>query len=385
MIKTKAPQPGRLNSLGLSQREVESLLDELDSSAHSESSAGRKWVRRRYRQLTLPLKVSQQGGTISTFPVVSRNISRVGMAVLHSGYIHIGSKCSLSLTTPGGEQVALSGVAVRCQHRTKMVHEVGIVFDKPVDTRVLMDKDIFADWYSLESLEADDLKGSLLCIEVMAADRRLVRHYLRDTALSLTFAETAEAGIARATDAIELILCSFDTLAPSGAPLPEELRARGVRTPMIVTTADTSDENRARLEKLDAQAFLGKPMTESLVLRAIGEFLLLRATGARPDHLGSVALDEHDPGCKLAAEFLADLLATGDAIERGLRAGDVGGCRRACLGLRGSAPSFGFQMIADQADRTLSLLGQGKDTNNAALELVRLIHLCRRPPLGRVA
>ena len=245
------PATGRLNSLGLSKRELDLFLDELDGSGSKagDDRAGRRFVRRDFRLPRVPMQISQPGGQIATFPVACRNISRTGVSLLHSAYIHAGTRCTLALPAAAGGSLTVTGHVVRCTHRRGMVHEIGIVFDTPINLRELLDLDCIGDWFSLERVQPEELTGKLLYVEDCAVDRQLLRHHLKDTSLAVITAEDPVAGLARAATGFDIILCTYHMPAMDGPAFIEELRARSIRTPVLVLAHDADEPTRRRREQ----------------------------------------------------------------------------------------------------------------------------------------
>jgi CheY-like chemotaxis protein len=339
----------RMNTLGFSQHDLDQFLDQVDASQPS-SAAIRTFIRRAYRHVRIPMQVAQPGGNVATFPVACRNVSRGGISVLHNAYLHVGTRCTLALPAAGGGHTAAHGTIVRCQHRRGMIHEIGVRFDALVDLRPLLGLDLFADWYSRERLDPADLKGILLYVEESAADRKLVRYHLRDTNLTVVTADDAAQGLAKAASGADAVLWALPAAAPPDDPgeFVRALRERGVKAPVLILAADTGEAMRRTLAATPAQAFLAKPVSQGLLIRALAEFLLPAAgpgTGATAEPAG--------PAAAPSREFLAALPALVESLERAASSGDAGACRAACLRIRA-----GGGVLAEPADGALDAIAQ---------------------------
>src|SRR5437868_2623116 len=68
----------RLNTLGLSRNDLDTLLDQLEAAptGGAETAAVRTFIRRKFRQVRIPMQISQPGGSVATVAVACRNISR---------------------------------------------------------------------------------------------------------------------------------------------------------------------------------------------------------------------------------------------------------------------------------------------------------------------
>lgn len=376
------PSTGRLNSLGLSKRELDQLLDEIDAQSPSGGgdAPGRRFVRRPFRQARLPMQIRQPGGHTATFPVACRNISRTGVSVLHSAFIHPGTRCTLLLPSARGEPVTVTGAVVRCQHRRGMVHEVGVAFDGPINLRELLALDCVGDWYSLERIDPAELSGKLLCVDDCTVDRQLIRHHLKDTGLLVTPADDAVSGLAKAATGFDVILCAYHLPVLDGPAFIEQLRSRGITTPVIVLAHDTADTTRRRLARLPGVALLAKPVPRDLLLRALAEFLIISPSRDGDDGHREMALSA-EPMRELVAAFLRDLPRLGETLRLARDEDDAEACRQICMKVRGNARALGMTDLAQIADLAASRLAASPAVADAAPDLDRLLSACQQPTL----
>jgi len=78
--------------------------------------------------------IADYGATISEgYLAVPFDISSSGMGLLHGRYIHPGSRCRVMLRRRDGEACALVARVVRCSLLRGRAHEVGLLFEEPVD------------------------------------------------------------------------------------------------------------------------------------------------------------------------------------------------------------------------------------------------------------
>ncbi|MBX3358450.1 MAG: response regulator [Phycisphaeraceae bacterium] len=364
---------GRVNTVGLNRRELDEILDSFEgANTDAENAPVRKYIRRRFRHTRIPMQVFQPGGGLQTFPVACRNISTGGLSVLHNAYVHLGTPCTIALPMPTGSHVSVRGQVVRCSHRRGMVHELGIKFDEALDTRLLLSNDLFADFYTREQVDPADLRGTLLCIDDSAADRRLIRYYLRDTNMQVVAAEDADSGLDKALEGVDLIVCSLSLPGPDGIECVASIRGRSIATPVILVTADDSTVTRERVEGIDVQACLVKPLSQPLLLRAAAEFLL-RAMPAGKAPGPTTA--ERSPS--MAAGFLANLRGDADRLEYLLRNRSTQDIRKLCTQLRETTPHMGLAGIGGLADTVLKAMERTGGATGATEELGRLIEACR--------
>lgn len=281
----------RPNTLGLRRKELEDVFAEIEAAAAAAGGAGaiggtapgpakRTFVRRAFRHTTIPMQIYNRNGAASaTIAVACRNLSRGGIAVLHSSYIHIGTRVFLALPHASGlHHVAARGEVVRCQHFRGVIHDIGIRFDDEINVRDMLGLDPFGDWFSLEQVDPAKLKGSLLVVDPSAEDVRLMRQHLRETSMGVSEAgRGGDALDALGMKRFDVIVCDHALPDMSGGEFAAALRERGDQTPMIITTAESSDEVRLRVAACPADAFLAKPVDKETLFRAVAEFVCQQA------------------------------------------------------------------------------------------------------------
>jgi CheY-like chemotaxis protein len=313
--------------------------------------------------------------------VACRNISRGGMSVLHCGYVHAGSRCSVAVSRPAGPPLVLAGTIARCSFRGSRVHEVGVKFDTPIDVRNVVTPDPCSDCFCLERVKPESLSGTVVYAEDSALDHKIVAHFLRDTGLVLRTAHSAEEAIGLITPDCGLVLAEYNLPDYNGAEFLTMLRQRGVSTPVIVVAGDTSTVTRRLLAGVQADAFLAKPFSQQLLLRAIAEFLVLRPGEGML--VSTLAAD--DPGQPLAEAFVTSLRAHGARLREAIGRGDAGACRQVCLKLAGTGPAVGFARLGRAAGEAAQALEKDTDFEHSAHLLRTLVAICEQARGRRAA
>lgn len=365
---------GRLNSIGVQPRELDALLAEMGAGHTGKGSKRREYVRMPFAQASLSMRILHQGGAAMDILVACRNLSSGGMSVLHSAYLHIGSKVVIRLPNTEGHLVEMPGYVCRCAHVRGVIHEIGIRFNSQVRLRDFVKCDPFDDCFSLENVKPEQLKGSVLYVEDSEMDHTIVRHFLRETELRLVPARTPKDALRLAADPFDLILTDYDMPEMDGAKFVETLRSQGVDTPVIMLTADTSSVTRSRLTSSQVNAFLTKPLSQPVLFRAIAEFILagkvtsgLASTLPR-DHPSYCLVETFVSQCKLYAKKLLDVTERNDAET----------CRSLCNQIRGSAAAMGFESLGRAADEASKAVAASMDVAEAARQVRALIALCER-------
>lgn len=368
------PVRGRLNSIGMQPRELELLVSEMNAGQSGKGAKRREYVRMPFAHASIPMRITHQGGAAMEILVACRNLSSGGMSVLHSAYLHTGSKVVVRLPNSEGHPVDMSGWVCRCVHVRGVIHEIGIRFATQIRLRDYVKCDPFDDCFSLENVKPEQLKGSVLYVEDSEMDHTIVRHFLRETELRLVPARTPLEGLKQAADPFDLILTDYDMPGMDGAKFVETLRSQGVDTPVIMLTADTSSVARSRLTSSKVNAFLTKPLSQPVLFRAIAEFILAGkitsglSTSLPRDHPSHCLVETFVSQCKLYAKKLADVVERNDAEA----------CRSLCNQIRGSAGAMGFESVGRAADEASRAVASSMDVSEASRQVRALIALCER-------
>ena len=213
-----------INTLRLSPKELHKLLEEFDKKQDGYQSPDREYVRSSFRVSSVELTITHSTGGKVTLPVATRNISKGGISILHSAFIHTGSRCSVSLKFPNGNPQVIDGKIVRCAHLTGRVHEIGISFDTQISTRDLLGLDPLNGSYSIETVNPDRLHGSILIVASSDMDCQLLLMFLEETNLSLSIANNIEDAISRAKKGADLVITDFYLEEETGPQLIEALQ-----------------------------------------------------------------------------------------------------------------------------------------------------------------
>ncbi len=135
------------NTVRISDLERRRLLDELDCvQAAASEDVGPDDNRRQddrftYRPGHISIAVEQPRGGTTFLSVSPRNISAGGVAFLHGGFLHTGSRCTLRLGPQHKETKGITGEIVNCRHVQGLLHEVSVKFDRAIDPSLFVQID----------------------------------------------------------------------------------------------------------------------------------------------------------------------------------------------------------------------------------------------------
>ncbi len=373
---TRATTPSKeaKNTINFDTLALGKLLDELDAKNGGKQNPKRQYVRWPYRVAAVKLTIQHQTGNPVTIYVACRNLSSGGIGVLHRAYVHKGTRVTIELPRVDGELIPIEGFVVRCVHVTGTIHDVGVQFNTPVQARDFVNLDPFADGFSLEKVNPEELKGNVLYVEDSTLDQSLVRHFLRETQLRLQVAVNKAEAVKKAAEGFDLILCDYNLGEDNGAEVVKELRDEGITTPIIMVTADKSPSTRAKLIDAQANAFLSKPLQQSMLFRAIAEFMI---SGASAGSLVSSLPPTH-PNRALLPTFVEQVRDYAKGLEKTIKDNNVSRCRSLCLQIAGAAPVMGFEKLAELAQEAERAISASMSIQEAQSQLRQLMNGCIR-------
>jgi hypothetical protein len=351
----------RPNTIGLRGRDLAELLDELDT-ADPVCDGQRDFVRWPFRYTSLRLDIVHPGGNITSMRVACRNLSRGGMSILHSAFLHPGSRCSIFLPHPRQGEVALDGWVVRCHHRSGMVHEIGIAFARNIDVHAFVPA-LRGDMFSLERIDAQALTGSLLYFSDGETTLRIFRHHLRQTALRIAVNAAAQPP----PGPFDLLVACHPLEAEQGASLAK-LRAHE-RPPLLILTDDAAHTAPA-LAALRPDAVLARPVAQQDLLRGIAEFLIVRPRQVKSAEQGV------DP--RAAAKLAHIVQHCARRLEEALARRDAAACRALCVQIAGAAPALGLRGLGRQATQAADELTRTQSVHDSGKAIRALIGACQR-------
>jgi twitching motility two-component system response regulator PilH len=373
---SKPLSAARANTLGLDDKALVQALEVLDRSTEGhvdEGAAKRVFVRWPFRLTSLPIEIVHPGGTKSALNLACRNLSCGGCGVLHNSFVHPGARCRVTLPHPSRGPIEVQATVVRCTHRAGVVHELGIRFDAPISARDFVRPDPLTDFFSLEKVKGEDLRGAMVVVEDTTLDQQIFKHFFRETQLRIRFAATGAEGIKLAQSGCDLVLADFHLPDMNAAALVTQLRAQNVHVPVIVVSCDQTPQTRDLIRRSNADAFLSKPVSEERVLRAVAEFLLAEQAG----NAGN-SMKKDSPKKFLVESFLEELPKYSAKFNELLKTDDAMAAYVLCQQIAGTAPTLGFDGIAALAEKTALALARTMSVKESARAVQELISACER-------
>ncbi len=372
----QAPRTGRTNTLGMNSQQLDAIYERLDAPGSS-TSHKRQSSRLEFRQPSIGVDIIQPGGGQTHINVACRNLSRTGLGFLHSSYVHVGTRVVLTLAHKSSASVRVPAKVMRCRHVAGNVHDVGVMFDEPINVRDFMALDPLEQAFTCEVVDPTQLKGTLLIVAEYEIEQSCVRSMLGDTSLDFVCVSTITDALEKARKGVGLVICDDTFEVGSGVEFVQSARKSGLRCPIILMSADTSEEGLSRIRSAAANAFLAKPLQQDVLLRAVAEFLLVSGEKNETANPLSSTLGTESPMLGLSDLYVEDLGKVAGQLDAMVSKGDLAGVRRLVMRVGGPAASLGFAPIAKLAHQLISSLDATKSLEESVVAVNTFVAVCR--------
>ena len=243
------------------------------------------------------------------------------------------------------------------------------------------------------------LVGRVLLAEDGEDNRELVSSYLNAAGLEVTLAANGKLAVdASKAGPFDLVLLDMQMPEMDGYAAAREMRAAGLRMPIIALTANAMTEDRARCLQAGCTEYLSKPISRSQLLATLRRFLPagkapLKAPipeAAMPGEVEQPAPEveevspltstmQQEPSVqKLLARFVSRLPDRVALLQSLLRQQDIENLQTAVHQLRGAAGGYGFPTLTERAGVVEKKIRAGEALDAIQNDVASLVELVRR-------
>jgi len=115
---------------------------------------------------------------------------------------------------------------------------------------------------------------TILLIEDSAFQRKIISSIVKDLGYDIITADNGQEGLERILNDKPAVILS-DLLMPEydGTWVLEQLKAKGIKIPVIIVTSDVQTSTKDHCMSLGAYGYLNKPVQKDLLKSAIGKAL----------------------------------------------------------------------------------------------------------------
>ncbi|MBK9120774.1 MAG: response regulator [Phycisphaerales bacterium] len=360
MTPASSPRPPqRIDAKRLGQ-----WLDQLDrESGEGLLGEKRRGDRFRYRAAAITIELPPSGSSTlrdsegsQLVTATPRNLSKFGIALLVEYFVYPGTSCAVWLCGPHGHTERISGRVIRCRYilGSGCLHEVGVRFARPIDV-------------SIFTHEAVRLK--VVVMDSTSDGRRLLAGLLDGEHVELHFATTVSEALEAFGGDPDLVLLELDDVDRDALAVAEHLRVDGYLGPIVGLTAQAGEQTPLRCAEAGVTGYLAKPIVAEDLRLLLGS---LRAAPV-------VSTVAHDQAmAALVDNYIVQLRGWVRELALAHDQDDHVAAAALAQKLRGTAGSYGFGVISEEAAFLEAALAAERPAEEIRAAIRSVLHLCRR-------
>lgn len=371
----------RVRSLGLTPLRLNELLDEMDAR-EQENAAGATddWIS--FRRADVPVEMEHPGGGRTRCRACAWRISKFGLGLLWSGYVHPGTQCDVELTSIWGGRELVSGVVRGCRHVDGTVHELDIRFmvngADPVDLGRLLRDDVALARLAAKDATPKSLSGKLLFFDESELMTELVTKLMSETSMEIVGVRDKETLLETVkTSSVAMVMFTDTSGVVEGeGSLIRELREAPYTGSIIVVT---SESDRVRLDAIKcagASGTLQKPFDRDMLIGAVARWLERSNAGGGSSVYSELANDESVR--PLLQQFIDGAQRDSERIREAAGKGEIDQVRQICRSMEGAAGCFGFTELSAAANDVTRSLDATGSVDDSMQHIMRLSELTQR-------
>lgn len=371
----------RVRSLGLTPFRLNELLDELDAR-EAENSAGATddWIS--YRRADVPVEMEHPGGGRTRCRACAWRISKFGLELLWSGYVHPGTHCDVELTSIWGGKELVSGVVRSCRHVDGTVHELDVRFmvngADPVDLGRLLRDDAVLARLAAKDATPKSLTGKLLFFDESELMTELVTKLMSETSMEIVGVRDKESLLEKVrTSSVAMVMFTDSSGVVEGeGSLIRELRDAPYTGSIIVVTSETDRTRLDAIKCAGATGTLQKPFDRDTLIGAVARWLERSSAGGGSSVYSELANDESVR--PLLKQFIDEAQRDSERIREAAAKGDIDMVRQVCRSIEGAAGCFGFTELSAAANEVSKSLDATESLDESMQHIIRLGELSQR-------
>ncbi|MFN3166023.1 MAG: response regulator [Phycisphaeraceae bacterium] len=373
-MHSQADQP--IQTLRLSERDKAQLLVQIAELSQRETESDQRRLRVACDHNDAVLSLLGQTGSVTRFAAVVRNISRWGVSIVLGRYAYPRTRCEVQVGAKDGTTHTRLGEVRYCRHIKGLVHELGVLFDHPVDlseftilspneeTRHL--QELADDAPAGEAEQVTELAYRVLVVDDYASDRKLYSHWLGRAGMTVSsVADSASARERVDETQFDLIIVDVRLSQESGEDLVRALRSAQFVAPILAVSADDT-LSEATLIDAGANRYLNKPFNAETLVRTARELVGFDSEAQNTPIFSAFTGDkEMRP---LLTEFTRGLSASMDKLREANARQDYETLEQIAHALKGAGSGYGFDTVTRHAEQLLFSL------NDSAADIEKIKH-----------
>ncbi len=367
-----------VDSLRMSEKDQQGILESLNGRATGyQSNENRGEDRLTYSARGVLVQMRHPGGSVATYMVRPRNLSRGGIAFLHGSFCYTGTACTLTLRTLENETSRVRGKVVRCTHVDGNVHEVAVQFEESIEVYQFVQQ-VRVGAAACESRELPKLRGNVLFADKCIDDRELFTFLGQSLGLTVESVEDADSALQVSQfKKFELIVVDQSAASIGEETLLGKLKESGWSGQAVAVTTDDNDDEIQKMRNDGFAEVLTKPFDMDDVLQVLGRFLARDRT--MDSNIKPVYSEQWDNRKMrpLILNYLDRLQGKLDQMQSLLVHQELEAITGLVREIKGASGGYGYPQISAAADELLNAASGGDgSTDSFSKQFEKLAELC---------
>ena len=363
-------------------RQDEANLQELlanPGDCASSPSTKRKHTRWSMQNQKAVVTIVDESGATKNLVVAPRNLSTGGVSFLHGGFLHIGSRCAVTMRTLKGQATPVKGTVMRCSHRKGRVHEIGVKFDEQIDPRRFFIDSGESPLFNAESVNIEDYTGTALIVSSSESERLLIGGHLSAPGITTEAAvDKDEALLLLERSDPDIAFVDMSLTDPAWHSVVTEFRDTGYSGALIILSSRVDAETRMSALCAGVTEIVSKPYEPEMLHRAVAEYLGGMCGALRGMRPLVCDLDPSKVDRAVVVSYVDELQDHAASAHQAMRASDRETLRKIFTDIESRAPQFGLAPIGELCTDLLSKIDDKDWTRSAKAMVHQFIKMCRR-------
>jgi len=302
-----------------------------------------------------------------------------GACLLHAGYVHPSTRCTLHIPTHFGITDQIEAAVASCTHVSGNVHLCEVRFDTRYDLSRCIKG--FVDHESREDDQPADparITGRAMIIDDTPLDAHLLQAHLGATRLRPSLFDSLPRALDRLRrELYHIVVCDAHLEPASREGVISLLRNAGHRGPIVLLVGDPRSLRENDQAPGAMETLLAKPFSQEQVIASILS-LMRKDNGADLPSTISSDLAEQTHLLPLIRDYVKAAKAHEQSIRRAMESEDFAAARAACQELRETGGSFGFSKISEAAQAAVVALDASMAIHESLRELDFVLEVLAR-------
>lgn len=371
-------------SVCLSSAEYVDVLSRLITNDESSPQTAAEWngagERFEFRKPDVKVCIEHPSGGFGRYLAYGTFLSARQIALVHGGYLHVDSRCTVRLPVVGGGEDAVEGEVKVCRHVQGSLHEVLVRFDTGIDPRRHIRFNDGSDGDDGDEINPLDLTGRVLLLDDQEAECRLMAHYLSSTRLDLRmFIQAAAALDELKNQPFDIVICDLNLgeNVKGESVISTMVNDAGYQGLIVALSGDMSPARVAEAKAAGACSVLKKPYTQRALMSTLAD--CLNEAGLGPNEDPILSDRRKQPGMdELVDWYVGQAKTMLHAIKKGIEVNALAEVRSQCEVLRETGAGYGYELLSESASDAITALDASCSVEESLSQLKKLELIIRR-------